>query len=253
MKLWHAVRRLGPVLELIDGTYPKRSHDADQRREWHLAMAMMRAYTAKYATEDFEVVALERVFEGEIVNPATRKPSRSFMLKGKVDGIVKRGDEYFLLEHKTASQMGADYLKRLWTDFQITLYAHYVEQSLAAFQSVRRISGIVYNILVKAKLQQSRGETEAEFEERRSALRAKDKGQRTEKNGRLPLFLNRGEPPLILRSSSFVLRGASRARPCPFFALCRSNGNPNVVENFYRRAPAHEELRAETDTPPEAV
>ena len=32
-------------------------------------------------------------------------------------------------------------------------------------------------------------------------------------------------------------------RPCPYFALCRSNGNPNVIENFYQSVPPNEELR----------
>ena len=32
-------------------------------------------------------------------------------------------------------------------------------------------------------------------------------------------------------------------RPCPYFALCRSNGNPNVIENFYQRVAPNEELR----------
>ena len=32
-------------------------------------------------------------------------------------------------------------------------------------------------------------------------------------------------------------------RPCAYFALCRSNGNPNVIENFYQRVPPNEELR----------
>lgn len=289
LELWHRARQLGPVLDLVDSTYPKRSHDEDQRKEWHLATAMMKAYAAKYAVEDFEVVALEQVFEGEIVNPATRKPSRSFVLKGKVDGIVKRGDEYFLLEHKTAAQMGADYLERLWTDFQITLYAYYVEQALGI-----RISGIVYNILVKAKFQQSRGETEAEFEERRAELIAKSKTGKSSAKRRLPetdeefqarLAEKYAEPDMLHREVLYVSRDqfevlqaelweltqaylhAKRrsvfyqntsfcfhhGRPCPFFALCRSNGNPNVIENFYQRVPANEELRAEADTPAEAV
>ena len=33
-------------------------------------------------------------------------------------------------------------------------------------------------------------------------------------------------------------------RPCAYFPLCRSNGNPNVIENFYQRVPPNEELRA---------
>ena len=33
-------------------------------------------------------------------------------------------------------------------------------------------------------------------------------------------------------------------RPCAVLsAVCRSNGNPNVIENFYQRVAAHEELR----------
>lgn len=290
LELWHGQRDLAAVLAFVDGTYPARAYDEDQRREWHLATAMMTAYAAKYAQEEFEVVSLEQVFEGEIVNPATKHPSRSFVLKGKVDGIVKRGGEYFLLEHKTAAQMGADYLERLWTDFQVTLYAHYVEQALGI-----RISGIIYNILVKAKLQQSRGETEAEYEARHAELAAKAKSGKSSAKRRMPetdeefqarlaekyaepdmlhrevLYLSR-ERFEVLRSELWELTQAyleakrrgvfyqntafcfHHGKPCPFFALCRSNGNPNVIENFYQRVPANEELRGEAEpTAAEAV
>lgn len=47
----------------------------------------------KYAEEESEVVALEQVFEGEIFNAATKHPPARSCLKGKVDGIVKRGGE----------------------------------------------------------------------------------------------------------------------------------------------------------------
>ena len=33
----------------------------------------------------------------------------------------------------------------------------------------------------------------------------------------------------------------------PTFALCRSNGNPNVIENFYQRVAPNEELRVLPD------
>jgi hypothetical protein len=32
-------------------------------------------------------------------------------------------------------------------------------------------------------------------------------------------------------------------RPCAYFPVCRSNGNPNVIENFYTITAPHEELR----------
>jgi hypothetical protein len=142
---------------------------------------MMKGYAARYPAEEFEVVALEHVFEGPILNPATGASSRSFRLAGKVDGIVRIDREYFILEHKTASQIDSDYLERLWTDFQITLYAHYVEQTMGL-----PVTGILYNVLVKARLQQSKGETEEEFEARRAELLAKSKTGRTAARRREP-------------------------------------------------------------------
>jgi len=38
-------------------------------------------------------------------------------------------------------------------------------------------------------------------------------------------------------------------RPCAYFPICRSNGNPNVVENLYTITPPHEELRAAASEP----
>jgi hypothetical protein len=279
LELWHGQRDLARVLDLIDRRCAARAQDEDQKRDWHLATAMMRAYAERYAEEEFEVVALEHVFEGSIVNPATGAASRSFRLAGKVDGIVRIDGEYFILEHKTASQIDSDYLERLWTDFQITLYAHYVEQTLGI-----PITGILYNVLVKARLQQSRGETEDEFEARRAELLAKSKTGRTTARRREPesdedfqrrlaekyadpamfhrerLYLSRDRFD-VLRAELWELTQAfldarrrgvfyqntsfcfNYQRPCPYFALCRSNGNPNVIENFYQRAEPNEELR----------
>lgn len=279
LQSWHAQRDLAEVLDLIDRRCINRTQDEDQRRDWHLAMAMMKGYAARYPAEEFEVIALEKAFEGPIVNPATGAASRSFRLAGKVDGIIQAGQEYFILEHKTVSQIDSDYLERLWTDFQITIYAHYVEQTMGL-----PITGILYNVLVKARLQQSKGETEEEFEARRAELLAKSRTGRTtarrresesdeEFQRRLAekyadpamfhremLYLSRDRFD-VLRSELWELTQAfldarrrgvfyqntsfcfNYQRPCPYFALCRSNGNPNVIENFYQRAEPNEELR----------
>jgi hypothetical protein len=279
LELWHRQRDLALVLDLIDSRCGARAQVEDQKRDWHLATAMMRAYAVRYAEEEFETVALEQVFEGPIVNPATGASSRRFRLAGKVDGVVRIDGEYFILEHKTVSQIDSDYLERLWTDFQITLYAHYVEQTMGI-----PITGILYNVLVKARLQQSRGETEEEFEARRAELLAKSKTGRTTARRREPesdedfqrrlaekyadpamfyrerLYLSRDRFD-VLRAELWELTQAfldarrrgvfyqntsfcfNYQRPCPYFALCRSNGNPNVIENFYQRAESNEELR----------
>ena len=282
LERWHRDRDLGAVLAHIDAACPARLSDERQRRTWHLATAMMRGYAARYPSEEFEVVALEKEFEGEIINPETGAASRSFTLAGKVDGIVRIGVLYFLLEHKTASIVDGSYLERLWTDFQITIYTHYVEQALGI-----RISGVLYNVLVKAKLEQRAGETEAEFEARRAELVAKSKSGKSTAKRRLPetddefqarlaekyaemgmfhreqLYISRDQIDL-LRAELWELTQAfldarrrnvwyqntsqcfNYGRPCPYFALCRSGGSPVVAANFYVHAAPHEELRGDS-------
>jgi hypothetical protein len=283
---WHQRRDLAEVLALIDRLCSNRLQDENQRRDWHLATALMKGYAAHYANDDFKIVALEKNFEGPIVNPATGAASRSFVLAGKVDGIVRIGGEYFILEHKTAAQLDGDYLEKLWTDFQITIYAHYIEQTMGM-----PITGILYNVLVKAKLQQGKGETEDEFQSRRAELLAKSKTGKTTAKRRMPetdeefrerlaekyadpamfhremLYLSRDRFD-VLRSELWELTQAfldarrrgvfyqntafcfNYQRPCAYFALCRSNGNPNLIENFYQRVAPNEELRVLPDDTP---
>jgi hypothetical protein len=279
LQAWHQRRDLEEVLTLIDRLCPERLQDETQRRDWHLATAMTKAYARYYASDDFEIIALEKNFAGPIVNPATGAASRSFVLAGKVDGIVRIGGDNFILEHKTAGQLDGYYLEKLWTDFQITIYAHYIEQTMGI-----PIAGILYNVLVKAKLQQGKGETEEEYQARRADLLAKSKTGKTTAKRKLPesdeefqqrlaekyadpemfhremLYLSRDRFD-VLRSELWELTQAfldarrrgvfyqntafcfNYQRPCAYFPLCRSNGNPNVIENFYQRVPPNEELR----------
>ena len=262
--------RLAAVLSHVDASCPRRAHDDEQRRTWHLATAMMKGYAATYPVEAFEVVALEMPFEGEITSPMTGAASRSFVMTGKIDGLVKQDGKYYLFESKTAATIDASYLEKLWTDFQIILYAHYVEQTMGI-----RVAGVIYNILTKAKQQQSAGETEDEFQARRAELIAKSKTGKSSAKRRMPetddefqerLAEKFAEPMTFHRELIYLsrerfdeLRGelweltqafldARRrgvwyqntsycfqfGKPCPYYALCRSGGNTNVRENFYR-------------------
>ena len=60
LELWHGHRDLERVFDHIDGAYPDRGGDEKQRADWHLATAMMRGYAARYPEEDFTPVALEK-------------------------------------------------------------------------------------------------------------------------------------------------------------------------------------------------
>jgi hypothetical protein len=278
LELWHKKRSLELVFDHIDRTYLNRAADGAEKADWHLARAMMAGYAKTYPEENFEVVALEQEFSGPIINPETGAESRSFVLSGKIDGIVRMNNSYYLLEHKTASQINAGYLDRLWTDFQIILYSWYAEKYLGY-----KIDGVIYNILAKAKLKQSQGETEAEFEERRNALIAKSKTGRSSAKRKMPeadedfqwrLTEKYSDPQMFHREMLFISRDQFKElqaelwelsqamlearrrnafyrntsycfqynRPCPYYALCTSNGNPNVIANLYECRPPHEEL-----------
>jgi len=287
LEMWHGGSGLDSVLDALDRSLPNRAQDESQKSDWHLARAMMIGYAARYPTEDFEIVALEKTFEGKIINPATGACSRSLTMAGKVDGIVRMWatGEYYILEHKTASQVDADYLERLWTDLQITLYARYIEQTLGI-----KIAGVIYNVLVKAKLQQGKGETEAEFESRRADLLSKSKTGKSTATRKLPesdeafqdrLAAKYAEPDMFHREALYISRDQFDAmrsdlweltqqfldckrrdafyrntsycfanhRTCAYFPLCRSNGSENVIANFYETKPPHEELRRDSEIP----
>jgi len=283
LEIWHGERNLEKVIKYIDQAYPNRAQDEKQHAAWHLATAMMTSYSKCYSKEDFEVIALEKTFEGPIINPATGAASKSFKLAGKVDGLVMQDNQYFLLEHKTASQIDASYLEKLWTDFQIIIYTWYLEQTLGI-----RVSGIIYNILVKAKLKQSKGETEAEFEKRRAELIAKSKTGKSSAKRKMPesdesfqkrLSEKYLEPGMFHREVLYISRDRfnelrsdlwelSKAlldarrrsafyrntgfcfqygRACAYFPLCRSGENTNLIDNHYQKVIPHEELRDDND------
>lgn len=278
LRTWHQMRDFAPVQSIIDAAYADRTNRLEQKRVWHYATAMMLAYAKRYAREEFEVVLLEHGFECDIVNPRTGKASRSFRIAGKVDGVIRIEGQYYLLEHKTASVVDRDYLEQLWTDFQITLYSHYLEKQLGI-----RIAGVLYNVLIKTKLEQRSGETEAEFEARRAELIAKSKTGKSSAKRQLPetdeefqlrLATKYEEPSMLHRERIYfsrerfdVLRADlweltqqlldarnrdafyqntsqcfQRGRRCPYLPLCQSDGNPNVVENLYEKRPPHQEL-----------
>ena len=286
LEQWHGGMSLDAVLDDIDHACERRAVDPDVKQMWHLARAMMRGYATRYPSEQWEVVALEKTFSGPIINPETGAASRSFVLSGKVDGIVKMPDGCYVLEHKTASAIDGDYLDKLWTDFQITIYAHYIEQTMGI-----PITGILYNVLVKAKLQQGKGETEEEYQERRAELLAKSKTGKTTAKRKQPesnedfqqrlaekysdpelfhremLYLSRDRFEILqaelweltkamlearrrgmyYQNSSQCYNFAGYHRNCSYLPICKAGDNPVLIENLYRNVAPNAELRPATD------
>ncbi|MHB9131168.1 MAG: PD-(D/E)XK nuclease family protein [Armatimonadota bacterium] len=278
LECWHRHGDITQVLTTLDEACQTRQQLAEMHTARLMASAMLTGYVLRYPVEEFTVVALERVLQGPIVNPVTGMPSRRFFLAGKIDGLVQWNGEYFLLEHKTTSSLDGNYLERLWTDQQITLYTMLLEQ----IQGIR-ITGILYNILVKAKLQQGLGETETEFQARRVALLAKSKTGKSSAQRRLPesdadfqarLQAKYADPTLYHREVLYLSRDQRAAamadlwdltqqcgeaqrrrlfarttaqcfplgRSCPYVPLCRADGAAHIKALLYEMRPPHEEL-----------
>jgi hypothetical protein len=279
LEIWHGSRNIEMVRAHIDRSTSLRAVDEQQKSFWHHATAMMEGYVAAYPSETFEVEALERKFTGEIINPDTGAKSRTFCMRGKVDGIVKQDNAYYILEHKTASVLDSRYLDKLWCDMQITLYSKYIEETYNI-----PVAGVIYNVLVKARLKQGAGETEAEFEARRAELIAKSKTGKSSATRKMPesdedyqsrLSDKYREPGMFHRELLYISKDQFReleaelweltqayldarrrgtwyrntaycfgnyGRACPYFALCRSGENPNVEGNLYTHESPHGEL-----------
>jgi RecB family exonuclease len=184
IELWYrsqnAETRIRDVLAYIDDAFENRVVDSNQMIQWHLATAMIRGYAERYAAEEFEVVEVEKEFVGEIRNPDTGRQSQTFRIAGKVDGIVRCHDGLYLLEHKTASTVDASYLDKLWTDTQIALYCYYLRELGYP------IVGVIYNVLLKSRLKQGKGETQEEYEVRHAELAAKNKSGKSTAKRQMP-------------------------------------------------------------------
>jgi RecB family exonuclease len=184
IELWYrssnTLSRLRDVLAYIDDAFENRLVDSNLMVQLHLATAMIRGYAERYGTEEFEVVEVEKEFVGEIRNPDTGRQSQTFRIAGKVDGIVRCHDGLYLLEHKTASTIDASYLDKLWTDTQIALYCYYLRELGYP------IVGVIYNVLLKSRLKQGKGETQEEYEVRHAELAAKNKSGKSTAKRQMP-------------------------------------------------------------------
>jgi RecB family exonuclease len=290
IELWYrsqnAESRLNDVLMYINDAFENRIVDAHQMTQWHLATAMIRGYADRYATEEFEVVEVEKEFVGEIRNPDTGRQSQTFRIAGKVDGIVRCHDGLYLLEHKTAPSVDANYLDKLWTDTQIALYCYYLRELGYP------IVGVIYNVLLKSRLKQGKGETQEEYEIRHAELAAKNKSGKSTAKRQMPEtddeyqsrltewysrpeafhreFIYLSEDRLAMlqdevweitqqyldarRRGKWLLNTSncfSYQRPCEYLAYCQSGFNPNVADNLYEIAFPNEELsRVDSEAPP---
>jgi len=100
--------------------------DYDLMIECEQLLRQLYGYLWRWADDDYEVVASELQFQLPLINPKTGAKSRTFMLAGKIDKIIKLPDgRLAVMEHKTTSKSikpDSDYWKVLRLNSQITMY-----------------------------------------------------------------------------------------------------------------------------------
>lgn len=118
--------------------------------EWDRIRAeeVLRGYHFRWGAEPYEVISIEAEFTSPLRNPESGRPSQTWRLGGKVDGIIRdlRDGRVLVLEHKTASgdiTPGSEYWRRLRIDGQVSIY---YEGAKALGHDVE---GCLYDVLAK--------------------------------------------------------------------------------------------------------
>jgi len=141
--------------------YPQDQQEAD---ELEIAAATVEAMVSGALEKwpAFERGHRELKFEIPVMNPKTNSSSRSFRLGGKTDELVQLDDgTWWIVEYKTASQIGQAYVDRLDLDSQITTYIYGLQRHLDIM-----ISGVFYRVVRKPSIRQNKNETLDQFRQR---------------------------------------------------------------------------------------
>lgn len=92
------------------------------------AEELLLGYTARWGEEAFETLSVEKSFSMPLVNPATNAASRTYVVEGKIDVVVRdlATGKLRTVEHKTTSKdisLGADYWRLISAmDPQVSMY-----------------------------------------------------------------------------------------------------------------------------------
>lgn len=91
------------------------------------AEVLLTAYAARWADDQYEVIAVEAQFTTDLRNPSTGAASRTWQLAGKLDVILRElaTGRVVFMEHKTSAEditPGSVYWRRLRMDTQVSVY-----------------------------------------------------------------------------------------------------------------------------------
>lgn len=138
------------IIQDIYQSRPEGVEEYEWDRERAMVQELVRGYVRHYHDDGLPRETKTEVFwRMPLINPKTGKPSRTFGLAGRFDGLVPREELWFLLERKTTNEaidIGARYWLRTRVDSQISLYC------CAAEYAGYPVGGVIYDVLHKPDL-----------------------------------------------------------------------------------------------------
>lgn len=149
------------ALASFDNTFPSDQDEADALETNRvIVQAMLEGYFERFGVgfPNAEERKPEAKFAVPIINPRTGAKSKTFQLAGKADDLLKLDGIWWLVEYKTAGQVGRSYIDRLMLDTQITTYIYAIQRQ---FQI--QIAGVIYRILRKPSIRQTKKENINQF------------------------------------------------------------------------------------------
>lgn len=145
-------------------TCPDWADATDWAVECETLAQLLAGYFWRYENDNLDVLAAERSFEIPLTNPDSGKPSRAFLLAGKIDAIVKLPDgRLAVLEYKTAGEdisSDSEYWLRLRCDGQISLYV------IAARALGFDVATVLYDVTRKPTIRLRQNETPEQYGKR---------------------------------------------------------------------------------------
>lgn len=137
--------------------------------EWSrvVLIAAVYAWYQKFYLTDinnpgFQIVDLERKYRNlPIVNPKTGRVSKLAKWAFTSDMLIRLDGDLWMVEYKTASQMGQTYIERLELCSQVSGYVDNIQRIYK-----EPVKGIIYRILKKPSIKIKKNETQSSFLDR---------------------------------------------------------------------------------------
>lgn len=237
-------RSVEVALSCFDEEFPQNQHAADDLEvKKATVIAMLTGYFEQFPA--FEEHSPELEFSLPMISRTGRR-SRSQIIAGKIDDIVRMPDGDWVIEYKTASRLDGAYFDRLYVDDQITMYCYAAKRM--GFNPV----GVIYRVIRKPTIRQRNNESipqyidrliqdyrsrpEYYFHERKlyrpqSVLKAFE----ADLYDKVRTFNRDKRNDLNYKNTSHC----SNYGGCPYLPLCCGFAG---AESMYERKKAHEEL-----------